>query len=111
MNKQWKITYFNRKVFDAILDLPSKLRARFFVLQERMQIEGPNFGIPHTKAIGDGLFEVRVKASEGIARVFYCTSKGQEIVVLHSFVKKTQATPKKELNLAHKRQREVKQND
>ncbi len=105
------MTYFNRKVFNAILHLPSKLRARFFALQERMQIEGPNLGMPHTKSMGDGLFEVRVKASEGIARVFYCTCKGQELVVLHSFVKKTQATPKKELELARKRQREVKQND
>ena len=108
---KWKVTYFNRKVFDTILRLPDKLRARFFALQERMQVDGPNLGMPHTKAMGDGLFEIRIKASEGIARIFYCTCKGQELVILHSFVKKVQATPKKELALARKRQQEVIQND
>ena len=46
-----------------------------------------------------GLFELRLKSQEGIARVMYCTLVGKRIVMLHSFVKKTQKTPKQDLNL------------
>jgi len=61
---------------------------------------GPNLGLPYTDAFSDGLFELRLKGAEGIAKVFFCTMIGQEIVMLHSFVKKTQKTPDKELKLA-----------
>ena len=58
--------------------------------------------------MGDGLFELRIKGQEGIARVFYCTQIGKRIIVLHSFVKKTQKTPIKELELARKRLGELR---
>ena len=45
----------------------------------------------------DGLFEIRARGKEGIGRSLFCTQKGREIVILHSFVKKTQKTPKNEL--------------
>jgi phage-related protein len=54
------------------------------------------------------LFELRPKGAEGIARVFYCTHIEQTIVVLHSFVKKTNTTPNDDLNIAKKRLKEVK---
>ena len=54
------------------------------------------WGEPHTEAMGNGLFEMRLKASEGIARVFYCTLVGKRIVMLHSFVKKTPKIPPRE---------------
>ena len=58
--------------------------------------------------MGDGLFELRLKGAQGIARVFYCTLIGKCIVILHSFVKKTDKTPAKELTMAHKRMKECK---
>jgi phage-related protein len=73
-----------------------------------MTTSGANLGEPHTKAMGDGLFELRLKGAEGIARVFYCTLIGKRIVMLHSFVKKTDKTPAKELTMAHKRMKECK---
>ncbi len=76
-----------------------------------MQINGPDLGLPFTKAMGKGLFEIRAKAQEGIARSMFCTTSGNTVVVLHVFLKKTQATPKKELDLAIKRMKEVKNND
>jgi len=54
------------------------------------------------------LFEIRAKAQEGIGRIFYCTLIGKEIIVLHSFVKKSQKTPQKELEIAYKRLEEIK---
>ena len=74
---------------------------------EMIEEFGPTIGKPHTAPMGEGLFEIRAKGSEGIGRVLFCTLKGKEIVVLHSFIKKTQKTPKKELDKARKRQKEL----
>ena len=69
---------------------------------------GPNLGEPHSKAFGNGLFELRLKGAEGIARVFYCTQIGRRIVMLHSFLKKSTKTPKRELETAESRLKEIK---
>lgn len=69
---------------------------------------GPNLGEPHTKAIKNGLFELRLKGSEGIARIFYCALVGKRIVMLHSFIKKTGRTPSRELETAMNRLKERK---
>jgi phage-related protein len=58
--------------------------------------------------MGQGLFELRCKGPEGIGRAFYCTLVGREIVILHSVIKKTQVTPEKELAIARKRLKEVR---
>ena len=91
-----------------ILTLPDTLAARYIVLTRRMEALGPNLGEPHTKAFGHGLFELRLKGAEGIARVFYCTVVGKRIFMLHCFVKKSQKTPQADLNLAIARMKEVK---
>jgi len=81
--------------------------ARFIRYAERMEVHGPDLGMPHTRAMGGGLFELRIKAAEGIARVFYCTVVERRIVFLHQFVKKTDKTPPKELQTARLRMKEV----
>ena len=73
-----------------------------------MEVYGPNLGMPHTRAMGNGLFEIRAKGKEGIGRVFYCTIVGNRIMMLHCFVKKTDKTPPRELDTARKRLKEVK---
>jgi phage-related protein len=73
-----------------------------------MEVYGPDLGMPHTRAMGDGLFELRLKAAEGIARVFYCTTVGKKIVILHQFIKKTDKTPPKELTIARRRMKEIR---
>lgn len=64
--------------------------------------------MPQSRAMGQGLFELRCKGQEGISRAFYCTVVGREIVVLHSFIKKTQETPDRDLAVARKRLKEVR---
>lgn len=103
----WKID-FHDGVEDRILALPPKVQARMIKLLELMEKHGANLGSPHTEAMGDGLFEVRAKAKEGIARGLFCYLKGKHIYVLHVFTKKTQKTPKNELEVARERQKEVK---
>ncbi|MFA7241080.1 MAG: type II toxin-antitoxin system RelE/ParE family toxin [Sulfuricellaceae bacterium] len=73
-----------------------------------MKTYGANLRLPHSRAMGEGLFELRCKGEEGIGRAFYCTMVGREIVILHSFIKKTQETPPSELRIARKRLKEVK---
>ena len=90
------------------MSLPVTLQARYIALTDRMLEHGPNLGQPHTDAFGGGLFELRLKGAEGIARVFFCTMVGQEIVMLHSFIKKSAKTPVKELLLAKQRMKEIK---
>jgi len=105
---KWKVTFYSIELHDEILQLPAGFDARFLRYAERMEIYGPDLGMPHTRAMGEGLFELRLKAAEGIARVFYCTCFGAEIVMLHQFVKKSGKIPPKELGIARKRMKEVK---
>jgi phage-related protein len=107
----WRIKYHDEKLQADVLSLPKGLLARYLQCTERMEEFGPNLGMPHTKAMGTGLFELRLKSTEGIARVFYCTVVDRQIVMLHQFVKKTQKTPPKELAIAQQRLKEWKHAD
>jgi len=104
----WKVTFYSTRVEAEINALPAGFVARFVRYAERMETYGPNLGMPHTRSVGDGLFELRLKAAEGIARVFFCTLIGRQIVVLHQFVKKNEKTPKRELQIAWNRMREIR---
>ena len=104
----YRIEYYNEDVEDQILALPDTLAARYVVLTCRMSAVGANLGPPHTDAFGDGLFELRLKGADGIARVFFCTLVGRRIMMLHSFIKKSQKTPPREIEIARKRMKEVK---
>jgi len=103
----WSIEYANRDAEQFILELPSGLAAKYFQLTDLMLEFGSNLGMPHSRALSGGLFELRVKGQEGIARIFYCTLVGRRIVMLHGFIKKSQKTPDKELKVARRRMSEV----
>lgn len=104
----WRIIYFSERVRSDLLALPPSIRADYLRLTELMLEHGADLRMPHSKAMGNGLFELRLKGSEGIGRAFYCTQVGQVIVMLHSFTKKTQKTPNNELEIATRRLKEVK---
>jgi len=103
----WIVDFYDG-VEENILSMPPKIQARMFRLLELIEEHGANLGEPHTKAMGDGLFEIRAKAKEGIGRGLFCCLNGKNIKILHAFVKKTKKTPKKDLDLAKDRMREVK---
>jgi len=107
----YTICYYSEAVQDEVMALPTTLQSHYVVLTRRMVASGPNLGEPHSKAFGKGLFELRLKGAEGIARVFYCTLVGQRIVMLHSFIKKSEKTPPKERRLAERRMKEIKNAD
>ena len=107
----WEIKYHDERLQDAVLAFPAGLLARYLHLTDRMIEHGPDLGMPHTRAMGSGLFELRLRSQEGIGRVFYCTLVKRRIVMLHEFVKKTDKTPSKELTVARKRMKEWKDAD
>jgi phage-related protein len=104
---EWEIAYCTEELQRAILGFPAGIQARYIHLTQRMLSFGPNLGMPHSRALGEGLFELRLKSREGIGRVFYCLLPGQRIMMLHAFVKKSQKTPPKELKVARARLKEV----
>ena len=103
----FQILFFATSVHALIEKWPVGIYASFVRIAEQMVVSGPHLGMPYTKAMGDGLFEIRARGPEGIGRAFFCCMKGKRIVILHGFVKKTQATPVKELRLARQRMKEV----
>lgn len=104
----WTLCYYSPKVAATIEAWPIGIRASFLRIAEVMTEHGPDLGMPHTRAMGSGLFEVRAKGREGIGRAFYCTLIGERIVILHAIVKKTDKTPARDLETARTRQREIK---
>lgn len=107
----WKIQFYNASVKEAVNKLHPTIKAKFEAIKDNMLEVGPNLGMPFTKAMGKGLFEIRAKGQAGIARGFFCTILDNSIVILHVFIKKTETTPKKELELAINRMKEVKKYD
>jgi phage-related protein len=103
----WRITFYNKKVKLQVLAFPEGILANFLHIAELIEEFGPKIGMPFTRSIKSGLFEIRAKGKEGIARALYCNLVGKELVILNAFVKKTQKTPKKELALAQKRMKEI----
>jgi phage-related protein len=104
---KWKITFYSDKVEIQTLKFPPGILANFLHIAEMIEELGPNLGKPYVGTLGSGLYEIRAKGKEGIGRSMYCVAKGKEVVILHSIIKKTQKTPKKELDIAKKRMKEV----
>jgi phage-related protein len=103
----YDVAFFSASVQALIERWPVGIYASFVRIAEQITFSGPNLGMPYTKAMGNGLFEIRARGAEGIGRAFFCCMKGKRVVILHGFIKKTQASPVKELRLARLRMKEV----
>lgn len=103
----YSVEYFHARVQAEIESWPDGILADYARLVELLLEFGPNLKMPHSKAMGKGIFELRPKGREGIGRAFYCFLVGQRIIILHAFLKKTQTTPQPELAIARKRMKEV----
>ena len=104
----WAIHYYSERVQRVIDHWPISIRAVYARITERMLVFGPNLGMPFTRSMGEGLFEIRAKGKEGIGRAFFCSVVRNEIVILHAYIKKTDRTPLKELAVARRRLKEVR---
>lgn len=104
---RYSIEYFHRRVLSEIESWPADILADYARIVELLVEHGPNLRLPHSRAFGEGLFELRPKGRAGIGRAFYCLLSCKRVLVLHAFVKKSQQTPDRELKLARKRMKEV----
>ncbi|WP_153116098.1 type II toxin-antitoxin system RelE/ParE family toxin [Rhodocyclus tenuis] len=103
----YQIDYFHERVRAEILEWPVDVLADYARLVELLAEYGPSLRLPHSRAFGDGLFELRPRGRTGIGRAFYCYLVGKRVLVLHAFIKKTQQTPDSDLKLARRRLKEV----
>jgi phage-related protein len=109
----WEIIYYDTPsgqevVKDFIDGLQESTQAKLGYQLDLLEEHGNQLGMPHAKAMGGGLIELRVRGKQEV-RVFYAFAFGKRIYLLHGFVKKTQTTPKKELAIARQRQAEIKE--
>ena len=104
----WTIQSLNAIVDAEIRTLPADLQARFLRfgdIIERVGFDGlPRDSVRHLEG---KLWELRMIGRDGIARAIYVTATGRRVVVVRAFVKKTQKTPRRELEIAWQRAKEV----
>jgi phage-related protein len=103
----FEIEYFHERVLAEIESWPVDVLADYARLVELLAEYGPSLRLPHSRAFGDGLFELRPRGRSGIGRAFYCFRVARRVVVLHAFIKKSQQTPDRELRLARRRLKEL----
>ena len=103
----FEIEYFHERVLTEIQSWPVDVVADYAHLLELLAEHGPSLRLPHSHALGDGLFELRPRGMAGTGRAFYCFLIGKRVVIVHAFIKKTQQTPDKEMKLARKRAKEL----
>jgi phage-related protein len=104
----WVVELLDARVREELEVLPADMRARFRRIVELIQGHGlEGMREPHVKHLEGPLWEMRMKGKDGISRAIYVTAKGRRVVVVRVFVKKTQKTPQREIDLALERAREV----
>ena len=105
---RWRVELLNETVAEEIEALPADMQARFLRLSERIAAAGlESLGEPHAKHLEGRLWELRLSGRDGIARALYVTAFGRRVIVVRAFVKKTQKTPRLEIELALRRAKEI----
>ncbi len=105
----WIVEVLNARVRDEIEALPADMQARFRRIVELVQMHGlERMHQPHVKHLEGPLWEMRMKGKDGISRAIYVTATPRRVVVVRVFVKKTQKVPRREIDLALERAKEVK---
>jgi phage-related protein len=104
----WRVDILNETVAAEIAALPADMQARFLRLAERIASVGlESLSEPHVRHLEGKLWELRLTGRDGIARALYVTAIGRRVVVVRAFVKKTQKTPRSDIELALQRAKEV----
>lgn len=104
----WSVEYLPAAAEERAA-LPADLRARLARMTDIIAEHGLG-ELPRdwTRSPGDKLWELRVTGRDGIARAIYVTARERRVVIVRIFVKKTQKTPQRELELARQRAKEIR---
>lgn len=111
--KEFEVVLFHKDngespVEEFIDTLEPKMQAKVLRTMELLKRNGLELREPYTKSLGRGIFELRAKHGTDISRVLYFFMEGQRIIFTNGFIKKTDKTPKQEIELARKYRREYK---
>lgn len=104
----WTVQFLDEDVRAAVSTLPGDIRASFARIVDLIKTHGlEELREPYVKHLEGKLWEMRMKGRDGIARAAYVTASGRRVVVVHVFVKKTEKTPRREIETALRRAKEV----
>jgi phage-related protein len=104
----WSVEFLNSEVEAALSALPGDIRASFERIVHLIESHGlTRMREPYVKHLEGPVWEMRMKGRDGIARAAYVTATGRRVVVVHVFPKKTQKTPRREIDIALRRAKEV----
>lgn len=104
----WTVEFLNELVKAEFAALPCELQARLVRIASLIREDGlEKVGMPYVRHLQGKLWEMRGKGKDGIARSIYVTVTGRRVVIVRSFVKKTQQTPQNEIKIALQRAKEV----
>lgn len=106
----WSVETLNHVVDAELEAIPADMRARFVYISRLIE----EFGLervrePHVKHLRGALWEMRMKGQDGISRALYVTAVGRRVVVVRAFIKKTPRTPNREIELALRRAKGIKE--
>lgn len=101
------VEYFEKEngAFPAetfILEQPPKMQAKIFRDLELLEKSGHELREPYSSFLEDGIFELRTIQGNNIARILYFFAVGNKIILTHGFMKKTQKTPRNQIEMAKK---------
>jgi phage-related protein len=104
----WTVQTLNETVDAEVEALPEDMRARLARIALLIEEKGlDRVGEPHVKHVEGRLWEMRLKGRKGISRALYVTAPGRRVVIVRVFVKKTEKTPRREIELASSRAKSV----
>lgn len=107
MASGWRVLYANHLAQQETEALPPDIGAQFERLVRFIEEHGLlELQRTYVKHLDGKLWELRMKGRDGIARSIYLTAEGRTVIILHSFVKKTQKTPKAAIRIAKERAKE-----
>ncbi len=86
--------------------LDEETQDKFILKNQLLQDFGPRLRHPHTDHLEEGIFELRFKGREGQVRILFFFFYGKRIIFCHGFVKKTQKTPRKEIEIVKERRKD-----
>jgi phage-related protein len=109
LDMTWTVQFLDAEVENEVTVLPSDIQAKLFRIIDMIEQSGLlAMREPYAKHLEKSLWEMRMKGRDGIARAIYVTASGKRAVIVRVFRKKTQKTPRSEIQLALKRAEKVR---
>ncbi len=109
MTANWCVETLDVRVDQELEAMPADVRSRLMRIAQLIEEFGPvAVGMPHIRSLGRGLWELRAGGRDAIGRGIYVVASGRRVVIVHAFIKKTQQTPERTLQIALQRAKEAR---